>query len=115
MSILTRLIINTLVVLAVAYVVPSVHVDGFMAAFVVALAIGVVNAILKPVLIFLTLPIEIVTLGLFTLVINAFLVMLVAYIVPGFSIGGFWSALIFGIIFSIVQIAFHRWERKQEF
>src|SRR3989338_7609485 len=115
MSILTRLIINTLVVLAVAYVVPSVHVDGFMAAFVAAFAIAVVNAILKPVLIFLTLPIEIVTLGLFTLVINAFLIMLAAYVVPGFSVDGFWAALIFGVIFSIVNISFHKWEHRQEF
>lgn len=115
MQILIRWIINTLVVLAIAYVMPSVHVDSYMAAFVAALAIAVVNAILKPILVFLTFPIEIVTLGLFTLVINAFLVMLVAYIVPGFSIDGFWSALIFGFIFSIVNIAFHKWERRQEF
>lgn len=115
MNILTRLIINTLVVLAVAYVMPSVHVDNYMAAFVAALAIGVVNVILKPILIFLTLPIEIITLGLFTLVINAFLIMLVAYVVPGFSIDGFLAALVFGIIFSIVQMAFHKWERRQEF
>ena len=115
MDILIRWIINTLVVLAVAYVMPSVQVDNYMAVIVAALAIGVVNAVLKPILIFLTLPIEIVTLGLFTLVINAFLVMLVAFAVPGFSIDGFWSAMIFGIIFSIVQIAFHKWERKQEF
>lgn len=115
MNILIRLIINTLVVVAIAYVLPSVQIDNYMAAFVAALAIGVVNSVIKPILVLLTLPIEIVTLGLFTLVINAFLIMLVAYIVPGFSIGGFWAALIFGIIFSIVQVAFHRWERKQEF
>ena len=115
MNILIRLIINTLVVLAVAYIMPSVHVDNYTTAFVAALAIAVVNTILKPILIFLTLPIEIITLGLFTLIINAFLIMLAAYVVPGFSVDGFWAALIFGVIFSIVNISFHKWERKQEF
>lgn len=113
MQILIRWIINTLVVIAAAYVLPGVHVETYMAAFVAALAIGVANTVIKPVLIFLTLPIEIITLGLFTFVINAFLLMLVAYVVPGFDIANFWSALIFGIILSIVHLAFLRWERKE--
>lgn len=112
MEIIIRLVLNTLVVLAVAYILPGVSVDGYMAAFVAALVLAVVNAVIKPILVILTLPIEIITLGLFTLVINAALIMLAAYIVPGFEIDGFWTAFIFGLIFSLVNIAFHRWEKN---
>src|SRR3989338_8552898 len=103
MEILVRWIINTLVVLATAYILPGVHVSGYFAAFVAALAIGVINTIVKPILFILTLPITIVTLGLFTLVLNALLLLLASAIVPGFSIAGFWSALLFGIVLSVVH------------
>ncbi|MBI2024464.1 phage holin family protein [Candidatus Giovannonibacteria bacterium] len=112
MEILLRLVLNTLVVLAVAYILPGVVVDGYMAAFVAALAIGVINAVIKPILFVLTLPITIITLGIFTLVLNALLLLLASAIVPGFEIAGFWTAIIFGIIFSIVNMAFHRWEKS---
>ncbi|OGF71060.1 hypothetical protein A3B18_03890 [Candidatus Giovannonibacteria bacterium RIFCSPLOWO2_01_FULL_46_13] len=111
MEILTRWIINTLVVLAVAYILPGVHVDGYFAAFVAALAIGVINTVVKPILFLLTLPITILTLGIFALALNALLLMLASAIVPGFEIAGFWSALIFGIILTIVHLAFHFWKK----
>lgn len=110
MNIILRLVLNTLVVLAVAYILPGVSVNGYMAAFVAALAIGVINAVIKPILFVLTLPITIVTLGIFTLILNALLLMLASAIVPGFEIHGFWTAVLFGIIFSIVNLAFHRWD-----
>ncbi len=105
MNILLNWLISTLVIIAAAYILPGVTVDGFTAALVAALVLGLINAILKPILILLTLPINILTLGLFTLVINATLVMLAAYIVPGFAVAGFLWALLFGVVLSLVSMA----------
>ena len=85
-----------------AYVLPGVTVDSFTTALIVAVVLGIINAFLKPILMLLTLPITIVTLGLFTFIINAILVLLVARIVPGFYVSGFIWALIFSLILSIV-------------
>ena len=101
MKILINWLISAMVIVVVSYIVPGVHVDGFMSALAVALVLGIINAFLKPLLIILTLPINILTLGLFTFVINAVLIMLVGKIVPGFSVNGFLWAFIFGIILSI--------------
>ena len=107
MEILINWIVNAMIVFSVAYVMPGVHVDSFVTALVVALVLGIVNAFLKPVLIILTLPITILTLGLFTLVLNALLILLVSKIVPGFSVDGFLWALIFGIVLSIANTFIH--------
>ncbi len=103
MAILFSWIISALAIIASAYLLPGVHVDGFTTALVVALVLGIINAIIKPVLVILTLPINILTLGLFTLVINALLVLLTAAIVPGFKVDGFWWALIFGVVLSLIN------------
>ena len=82
----------------VAYIVPGFHVDSFYAALIVALVLGIVNAIIKPILVVLTLPITVLTLGLFTFVINAILILFVATIVKGFTVDGFVPALFGGLI-----------------
>jgi len=74
------------------------------AAFISAIVLGIANFTIRPILLILTLPINILTLGLFSLVINAIIVLLVAQIVPGFYVDGFWWALIFSVILSIVQL-----------
>jgi putative membrane protein len=107
MGILISWIVSAIVIFSIAYVLPGVHVTGFTAALVVALVLGIINAFLKPVLIILTLPINILTLGLFTLVINAVLILLVSSIVPGFIVDGFLWAFIFGIILSIANTFVH--------
>ncbi len=107
MGILISWIISALVIFSIAYVLPGVHVASFTTALVVALILGIVNAFLKPVLIILTLPINILTLGLFTLVINAVLILLVSSLVPGFIVDGFLWALVFGIILSIANTFMH--------
>ena len=98
MYILLRWFLNAVVLLLVAYLVPGFHVASFYTALIVALVLGIVNAIIKPVLIVLTLPITILTLGLFTFVINAALILFVATIVKGFTVDGFIPALIAGVI-----------------
>ena len=103
MGILLNWLISTLVLLAGSYLLPGVHVESFLAALTAALVLGVINAILKPILLLLTLPINFLTLGLFTFVINAALIMLAAYLVPGFAVASFLWALLFGLILSIVS------------
>lgn len=108
MSILISWLVSTLAVVATAYLLPGVHVSGFMAAFVTALVLGIINTVIKPILLLLALPITILTLGLFTLVINALLIMLTTYIVPGFAVDSFWWALLFGLVLSIINFFLHR-------
>lgn len=101
MQILVRWIVSALVILISAYFLPGVHVLDFITALAIAVVLGIINAILRPILIILTLPITLITFGLFLLVINALLIMLTTYIVPGFRVDSFWWALLFGLIVSI--------------
>jgi len=103
MNILIQILVNGLAVFITAYLLPGVHVNNFITAIIVGIVLGVVNAFVKPVLVLLTLPITIVTLGLFYLVLNALLILLVAQIVPGFIIASFWWALLFGLVMSVVS------------
>ena len=103
MPILISWIISSLAILASAYLLPGVSVSNFIAALTAAIVLGLANAILKPILILLTLPINFLSMGLFMLVINAALVMLTAYIVPGFLVAGFWWAVLLGLILSLVS------------
>ena len=103
MGILINWIVSALAILAAAYLLPGVHVGSFIAALVAALVLGIINAVLKPILLILTLPINIMTLGLFTFVINAVVIMLAANLVPGFSVDGFLWALIFSIVLSVIN------------
>ncbi len=103
MKILIHWFVSGLAVLAAAYILPGVHVPGIFVALVVALVLGIINTFLKPVILFLTLPINLLTLGLFTLVINALLILLVGMIVPGFKVDGFLWALIFSIVLSLIN------------
>jgi putative membrane protein len=102
MRILIRLLVNALAVFVAAYVLPGVIVDGPLTALIVAVVLGVVNTFLKPILVVLTLPITFVTLGLFLLVINGALVLLVDELVPGFVVDGFLWALLFSLVVSLV-------------
>ena len=86
-----------------SYVIPGVNVSGFLVAVVVAVILAVVNLIVKPIITLLTLPINIMTLGLFTLVINALMVLLVASVVPGFTVSGLLPAILFGVVLSLVS------------
>jgi putative membrane protein len=103
-SLLIRWILNALALLAVAYLYPGVHVDGFFAAAVAALVLGLVNAVLRPILVILTLPVTIITLGLFLFVINALLFWLVAAVVKGFTVDGFVAALIGSLLYSLLTL-----------
>jgi putative membrane protein len=103
MRILFVWLINALALIAVAYLVPSIHVSSFTSALVAALILGLVNAVIRPVLVLLTLPVTILTLGLWILVINALLFWFVGSFVRGFVVEGFLAGLIGSILFSIVS------------
>lgn len=104
MIFIVRFIINMVAILIIAYLFPKViWVDGFWAALVAAFLLGIVNAILRPILVFFTLPLTLFTLGLFLLVINGLMLWLVAALVKGFHVNGFWGAVFGSILISIVS------------
>ena len=107
MQIIINWLVSTVAILATAYLLPGVSVSGFISALIVALVLGILNAFIKPVLIILTLPINILTLGLFTFVINAFLIWVAGQVVPGFTVGTFLSAFFFGVVLSIIVYILH--------
>ena len=98
-------IINALALLALPYILESIRVESFYTALVTALVLGLVNALIRPVLIVLTLPMNVLTLGLFTFVINGLLFWFVASFVRGFHVAGFWSAVGGAIIYSLLSWA----------
>ena len=112
MNIFLRWIINAASLLMIAHFVPGIHVSGWYAAFIAALVLGIINIILKPILVILTLPVNILTLGLFTLVINALLFKFAGSIVRGFDVSGlqaaFWGALIMSLINILVHSIFKK-------
>ncbi len=102
MGFLIKVLVSSIAVVITAYLLGGVTVPDFTTAIVVAFVLGVLNIVLKPVLIVLTIPVTIFSLGLFLLVINAFIIQLTGVIVSGFEVDSFWWALLFSIILSIV-------------
>jgi putative membrane protein len=103
---LVRFLLSGLAVLLTAYLLPGVDVEHFGYALLVALVLGLANTFVKPLLILFTIPLTIFTLGLFLLVINALIIMLVDSVVPGFEVHGFWWAMAFSLILSIFNSMF---------
>lgn len=103
MDFIIRLLLNTVAVMITAYLLKGVTVKNFLSALFVAILLGIVNAIIKPILVILTIPITILTLGLFILVINALLIKLVDVLVPGFSVKNFGWAILFSIVLWLVN------------
>jgi len=96
-------IVNALALLAVSYLMPSVQVTSFGAALAAALVLGLVNAFVRPILVILTLPVTVLTLGLFIFVLNGLLFLGVANLLEGFYVAGFWPAIFGAILFSLVS------------
>ena len=104
MVLLLKWLALSLIIMFVGWIVPGITNSSFATALIASVVIALVNIVIKPVLIFLTLPINILTLGVFILVINALLFMFVAYLVPGVEVDGFWSAFLGALILSILSI-----------
>lgn len=103
MSIIINWLISSFAIVITAYLLPGIHLSGFKAALLTALALGLINAFIKPVLSLLTLPLTVMTLGLFSLVLNALLIMLTAKLVPGFQVQGFLWAVAFSVVLTITN------------
>jgi putative membrane protein len=104
MPFLARMVANALAILLIGYLLPQVvSADGVLAALAAAFVLGLVNAVVRPLFVFLTLPITVVTLGLFLLVINGLLLWLVSAVVPGFHVNGFFGAVVGSVLVSIVS------------
>ena len=106
MSILVKWGLSAVAVLIAAYILPGVSVTSFWIALIVAAILAVLNAILRPILVVLTIPITIVTLGLFLLVINALIILLTDSLISGFAVSNFWWALLFSLLLSILGALF---------
>ena len=101
-------VVATAAILIAAYIVPGVSVTP-VGALIAAIVLGALNLFVRPILLVLTLPITVVTLGLFSFVINALLVMLASVIVPGFFVSDFWAALLFALALAVINWVFHLW------
>jgi putative membrane protein len=105
MRLLLTWLINALALLALKYIMPSITVDSFVTALIVAVVLGFINTLIRPIFVILTLPVTILTLGLFIFVINGLLFWAVGSFVPGFHVDGFWSGVFGAIIYSIISWA----------
>ncbi|MGE0387526.1 MAG: phage holin family protein [Gammaproteobacteria bacterium] len=103
MTVLGLWLVNAVALLAVSYLMPSIRVDNFWSALVAALVLGLVNAVIRPLLVLLTLPVTVLTLGLFIFVINGLLFWMVGSFIVGFHVGGFWSGVFGAILYSLVS------------
>jgi putative membrane protein len=105
MRLLLAWLINAAALFALPYLMQSIRVDNFVTALIAALVLGLVNTLIRPVLVLLTLPVTVLTLGLFILVINALLFWAVASFVSGFQVAGFWSALGGALLYTVISWA----------
>ncbi|MEN9920687.1 MAG: hypothetical protein RL538_580 [Candidatus Parcubacteria bacterium] len=109
MTIILRILWNALGLLAIAYLIPQITIESFITAIVVAIVLGLLNAVVKPILLVLTLPITIITLGLFSFVISAALFFFAAEFIEGFAVENFWYALLGSVLMSIISTVGAKW------
>jgi putative membrane protein len=113
MDLLAKILITAVSVVLASYILPGVSVDSMLDAVMVAAALALLNAFLKPILIILTIPVTIFTLGLFLLVINAIIILIASRLVHGFHVSGFWSALLFSLVLSLIVSLFTSLAKKR--
>jgi putative membrane protein len=114
MGLLLRWLILTAAILAAAYLLDGIEIRDFLSAFLAAAVLGILNAFLRPLLILLTLPLNILSLGLFTFVINAFLLKMASGVISGFEVHGFWTALFGALVITLVSGLLNALTRKDQ-
>ena len=107
MNLVLKLLLTAVAVVVLAKLLPGVEVAGYVSAIIVAIVLAVLRLIVKPILVILTLPVTIITLGLFLLIINAFIILMADYFIDGFAVRNIWWALIFSLLLSFLQSIFH--------
>ena len=114
MNTILKVLLTAVAVVILAKVLPGVTIDGYVSAIIVAIVLGLLRLIVKPILIILTLPVTILTLGLFLLFINAFIIMLADYFIGGFAVNSIWWALLFSLLLSILQSILHSFVKQDK-
>lgn len=112
MRIILHLLFSVVAIFIAAKLIPGITLDNWESILLLAIVLGIINVFFKPIIHLLTLPINIVTLGIFSLIVNALLIMLAGMIVPGFHVNGFWAAFFFSIVVSLVTALFGIWEKR---
>lgn len=112
MNFIMRIIATSIIAFGLSYILSGVHIDSFWAAIIFAIVLAILNAIVKPILILLTLPLTLFTFGLFLFVINAAIILLTAEFVKGFRVDGFWWALLFSLLLSIITSVLYKEDRR---
>jgi len=107
MNFIIRLLLNAVAIFFLAHVLNGVQVDSYITAIGVALVLGLLNTLVKPLLVILTIPITVLTLGLFLLVINALIIMMTDSLISGFYVNSLWTAIIFSLLLSVLQWLLH--------
>lgn len=115
MKIILKMLLTAIAVVILAQILPGVQVDGYMSAIIVAIVLGLLRIFVRPLIILFTLPITIMTLGLFLFVINAVIILLADKLIDGFAVSGFWYALLFSLLLSFFQSILYSFlkEKKQ--
>lgn len=103
MNLILRLLLNAVAVFALANILTGVYVDGYISAIIVAIVLSILNLLVKPILVIFTLPVTILTLGLFLLVVNGLIILLADKFIDGFSVENIWWAIVFSVLLSILQ------------
>ena len=114
MKFIMRIIVTSVIAFGLSYILKGIKIDSFWTAIILAVVLAVLNALLKPILIILTLPITVITLGLFLFVINAAIILLADKFIDGFTVDGFWWALLFSLLLSIVTSVLYKEEPAKE-
>ncbi len=114
MNLIIKLIINAIAVFILAYILPGINVNSYITALCIAIVLAFLNALVKPVLILLTLPITIFSFGLFLLIINGIIILFANYIIDGFHVNSIWSAVLFSILLSVLQSIFHSFFKESK-
>ena len=102
MGFIVKLLLTGVAAVVASYLLPGVHIDTILTALILAVVLALLNAVVRPLLVILTIPVTILTLGLFLLVINALIILLADYLIAGFEVDGFLWALIFGIVMAVI-------------
>lgn len=112
MNLLMRIIFTSIIAFGLSYLLGGIEMDSFWTAIILAIVLAILNAIVKPILILLTLPFTLVTFGLFLFVINAIIILIASELVGGFKVNGFWSALLFSLLLSILTSLLYSEKKK---
>jgi putative membrane protein len=114
MKFIMRIIVTSIVAFGLSYILSGVHIDTFWTAILLAIVLAILNAVVKPIFILLTLPLTLITLGLFLFVINAIIILLADNFIKGFNVEGFWWALLFSLLLSVVTSVLYKEEKEKE-